>query len=61
MLWIVLPIAALAIDVAIKIIVTIEIVSVVDLHVAAVPIAITPAATPGPPSSGTQRNSRAPC
>ncbi|PYK15824.1 MAG: hypothetical protein DME55_13195, partial [Verrucomicrobia bacterium] len=60
MLRIVLPVAALAIDVAVEIVVTIEIVSVIDLDVAAVPIAIAPVAAPGAPGGGTQSNSRAP-
>jgi hypothetical protein len=59
-LWIVLKVAALATDVAVEIVVTIEIVSVIDLDVAAVPIAIAPVAAPGAPSGGTQSNSRAP-
>jgi len=59
-LWVVLPVAALAIDVAVEIIVAIEIIVVVDLDVATVPIAIAPVATPSAPSGGTQRDSRAP-
>jgi len=52
-LRIVLPVAALAIDVAVEIVVTIEIVSVIDLDVAAVPIAIAPVAAPSAPGGGT--------
>jgi hypothetical protein len=59
-LRVVLPVAALAIDVAVEIVVTIEIVSVIDLDVAAVPIAIAPAATPSAPGSSAYCNSRAP-
>jgi hypothetical protein len=60
-LRIVLPVAALATDVAVEIVVAIEIIFVVDVDVATIPIAIAPVAAPGAPSSGTQRNSRAPC
>jgi hypothetical protein len=59
-LRIVLPVAALATDVAVEIVVTIEIIVVVDVDVATVPIAIAPVAPPSAPSSGAQRNSRAP-
>ena len=55
-----LPVAALAVDVAVEIIVAIEIVVVVDLDVSTIPIAIAPVATPSAPSSGTERNARAP-
>ena len=61
MLWIVLKVAALATDVAVKVVVAIEIIIVVDVDISAVPIAIAPVAAPSAPSSGTQRNSRAPC
>jgi hypothetical protein len=60
-LRIVLPVAALATDVAVEIVVAIEIIFVVDVDVATIPIAIAPVAAPSAPSSGTQRNSRAPC
>jgi hypothetical protein len=60
-LRIVLPVAALATDVAVEIVVAIEIIFVVDVDVATIPIAIAPVAAPSPPSRGTQRNSRAPC
>ena len=46
MLRVVLPVAALAIDVAVEIVVTIEIVIVIDIDVAAVPIAIAPVVGP---------------
>jgi hypothetical protein len=60
-LWIMLPVAALAIDVAVEIVVAIEIIIVVDVDISAVPIAIAPVAAPSAPSSGTERNARAPC
>jgi hypothetical protein len=60
-LRIVLPVAALATDVAVEIVVAIEIIFVVDVDVATIPIAIAPVAAPSAPSGGTQRNSRAPC
>ena len=60
MLWIVLPVAALAIDVSVEIVVTIEIVIVIDLIVTVFPIAIAPVATPNAPSRSTQRDSRTP-
>jgi hypothetical protein len=60
-LRIVLPVAALATDVAVEIVVAIEIIVVVDVDIAAVPIAVAPVATPRAPSGGTQCNSRAPC
>jgi hypothetical protein len=60
MLRIVLPVAALATDVAVEIVVAIEIIFVVDVDVATIPIAIAPVAAPGAPRGGTQRNSRAP-
>jgi hypothetical protein len=60
-LRIVLPVAALATDVAVKVVVAIEIIIVVDVDISAVPIAIAPVATPRAPSGGTQRNPRAPC
>src|SRR4029434_10307448 len=59
-LCIVLPVAALAADVAVEIVVTIVIIIVVDLDVATVPIAIAPVATPSAPSGGTESNSRTP-
>jgi len=59
-LRIVLPVAALAADVAVEIIVAIEIIVVVDVDIAAVPIAIAPVAAPGAPGRGTQSNSSAP-
>jgi hypothetical protein len=55
-----LPVAALAADVAVEIVVAVEIIIVVDLDVATIPIAIAPVATPSAPSGRTQRNSRAP-
>ena len=62
MLRIVLPVAALATDVAVEIVVAIEIIFVVDVDVATIPIAIAPpVASPSAPSCGPQRNSRAPC
>ena len=42
------------------IVVPVEIIVVVDVDVAAVPIAIAPVAAPSAPSGGTERNSRAP-
>jgi hypothetical protein len=60
-LRVVLPIAALATDVAVEIVVAIEIIIVVDVNVATVPIAIAPVAAPGAPSRRSQRNSSAPC
>jgi hypothetical protein len=60
MLRIVLPVAALAADVAVEIVVLIVIIIVVDLNVAAVPIAIAPVTTPSAPRGGTQCNSSAP-
>jgi hypothetical protein len=59
-LRIVLPVAALATDVAVEIVVAIEIIVVVDVDVATIPIAIAPVAPPSTPSGGTQCNSRAP-
>src|SRR5262249_48903118 len=59
-LRIVLPIAALAIDVAVEIVVLIVVIIVVDLNVPTVPIAVAPVATPRTPGSGTERNSCAP-
>jgi hypothetical protein len=59
-LWIVLPVAALATDVAIKIVVLIKIIVVVDVDVAAVPIAIAPVTAPRSPCGSTQRNSSSP-
>jgi hypothetical protein len=56
----VLPVAALAADIAVEIVVAIEIIIVVDLDVATIPIAIAPVATPSAPSGRTERNSRAP-
>jgi hypothetical protein len=59
----VLPVTALAGDVAVEIVVTIKIVSVIDLDVTAIPIAITPVpvpATPSTPSRSTQRDSGTP-
>ena len=63
MLRIVLPVVALAslTPIDVLIVVSIEIIVVIDVDVAAVPIAIAPVAAPGAPSSGTQRNSGAPC
>jgi hypothetical protein len=52
-LWIVLPVAALAIDVAVEIVVAIEIIIVVDLNVATVPITIAPVTAPSAPSGST--------
>jgi hypothetical protein len=57
MLRIVLKLTSLL---AVEIVVAIEIIIVVDVDVATVPIAIAPVAPPSTPSSGTQRNSRAP-
>jgi hypothetical protein len=45
---------------AVEIVVAIEIIVVVNVDVAAVPVAIAPVAAPSAPSGGTQRNSRAP-
>ena len=45
---------------AVEIVVAIEIIVVVDVDVTVVPIAIAPVTAPSAPSSGTQRNSRAP-
>jgi hypothetical protein len=60
-LRVVLPVAALAIDVAVEIIVTIKIIVVVNVDVATIPIAIAPVAAPSAtPGSRTQRNSGAP-
>jgi hypothetical protein len=52
-LRIVLPVAALATDVAVEIVVAIEIIIVVDLDVATIPIAIAPGAAPSSPSGST--------
>jgi hypothetical protein len=60
-LRIVLPVAALATDVAIEIVVAIEIIFVVDVDVATIPIAIAPVAAPSAPRGGTERYSRTPC
>jgi hypothetical protein len=60
MLRIVLPIAALAVDVAVEIVVTIEIIIVVNVDVATIPITIAPVAAPSAPRGGTKRNSRTP-
>src|SRR5205814_6679733 len=62
-LRIVLPItlpALTPVDGAIEIVVLIKVIVVVDVDVAAVPIAIAPVAAPRTPSDGTERNSRAP-
>lgn len=59
MLWIVLPVAVFDV-VTIKIVVLIEVVIVVDLDVATVPIAIAPVAAPGAPSGASHCNSGAP-
>jgi hypothetical protein len=45
---------------AVKVIVPIEIVVVINIDVAAVPIAIAPVAAPSAPSGRTQRNSCSP-
>jgi hypothetical protein len=47
--------------IAVEVVGAIEIIVVVDVDISAVPIAIAPVAAPSPPSSGTQRNSSAPC
>ena len=63
MLRIVLPITlslAIHVPVYVFIVVPVKIIVVVDVDVAAVPIAIAPVAAPSAPSSGAQRNSRAP-
>jgi hypothetical protein len=50
------------VPVDVLVVVSIEIIVVIDVDVAAMPIAITPpVASPSAPSSGTQRNSSAPC
>src|SRR5439155_19368087 len=61
-LRVVLPFVALAslAPVDVPVYVFVEIIIVVDVDISAVPIAIAPGAAPSPPSSGTQRNSRAP-
>jgi hypothetical protein len=53
------PLPSLA-TVDVLVVVPVEIIVVVDVDVATIPIAIAPVATPSAPSSGTQRNSRAP-
>ena len=57
-----LPFVALAslAPVDVPVYVFVEIIVVVDIDVAMAPIAIAPVATPSAPSSGPQRNSRAP-
>jgi hypothetical protein len=47
--------------VSIEIVILIKIIVVVNVDVAAVPIAISPVATPGAPGGGSQRDSRSPC
>src|SRR5205814_7093286 len=61
-LRVVLPFVALAslAPVDVPVYVFVEIIVVVDVDISAVPIAIAPGAAPSPPSSGPQRNSRAP-
>jgi hypothetical protein len=59
-LRVVLPVPALAADVAVKIIGAIKIIFVVNVDIAAIPIAIAPVAAPSTPGGGTQRNSRTP-
>jgi hypothetical protein len=67
MLRIVLPSVALStlppvnIPVGVSAYVSVEIIFVVDVDVAAVPITITPGTAPRAPSGRTQRNSCAPC
>ena len=62
MLWVVLPFVALAslCPVNVSVYVFVEIAFVVDVDVAAVPIAISPVTTPSAPSGGTHCYSRAP-
>src|SRR5207342_196571 len=63
-LGIVLPITlslAVHVPVYVFIVVPVKIIVVVDIDVATVPIAIAPMAAPGAPSSGTERDSCAPC
>jgi len=62
MLRIVLPVVALASLTPVDglVVIPIEIIVVVDVDVATVPITIAPVAPPSAPSSGTQRNSRTP-
>jgi hypothetical protein len=62
MLRVMLPVVALATlaTVHVLIVVPVEIIVVIDVDAAAVPIAIAPVAAPGAPSGGPQRNSGAP-
>jgi hypothetical protein len=57
MLPIVLPVTSLL---TVEIVVAIEIIIVVDVDVPAAPVAVAPISPSAAPSSGTQRNSRAP-
>jgi len=62
MLWVVLPLVALAslTTIDVLVVVPIEIVVVVDVDVATVPIAIAPMTTPSAPSSRAKGDARAP-
>jgi hypothetical protein len=62
-LRVVLPFVALTSlsPVHVLVVVPIEIIVVVNVDVATVPIAIPPMAAPSAPGGGTQRNSGAPC